>query len=250
MPSMRISVELVPRSVSALDEELQRVKTQLPYVNAINIPDIVRFSLRSWQGCAQAKALFQHTIPHLRAIDFDLSKPLAIAEFLAEAGIDEVLVISGDAPVDMGQRVYPSSSLAMIRKLKLEHPHLRVYAALDPYRQSLSQEHDYALRKLEAGADGLFTQPFFDLRLMAVYRELLAGVPVFWGVTNVMSSRSQRYWQTRNRAIFPADFAATLEWNRAFARQALAFARDHNQHIYFMPIKADTISYLQGILSP
>jgi hypothetical protein len=42
-------------------------------------------------------------------------------------------------------------------------------------------------------------------------------VPVYWGITSVTSDRSQRYWLTRNRAVFPAGFEPTLAWHRRFA---------------------------------
>jgi methylenetetrahydrofolate reductase (NADPH) len=65
----------------------------------------------------------------------------------------------------------------LVRAIKAALPHVEVYAALDPYRNPLVRERDYALEKLEAGASGLFTQPFFDLRLMGVYRDLLPTRP-------------------------------------------------------------------------
>ena len=70
-----ISIELVPRSTEALKKELQLVRSHFPAVQRINIPDILRFSMRSWQGCALASQFFPKTIPHLRAIDFDPNKP-------------------------------------------------------------------------------------------------------------------------------------------------------------------------------
>jgi methylenetetrahydrofolate reductase (NADPH) len=119
---------------------------------------------------------------------------------------------------------------------------------LDPYRQSFASERDYALRKLEAGAAGLFTQPFFDLRLMAVYADLLPGVDIFWGVTTVTGARSLGYWQTRNRAVFPADFEPTLNHSRKLARGALELVRERRANLYFMPIRVGVREYLEGVL--
>lgn len=245
---MRVSVELVPRSEADLASQLDEVRCALPAVDTVNIPDVLRFPLRSWHGCAQAKATVAHAIPHLRAMDVDLARPFALADFLRRHHIREVLVVAGDAPTDMAHTVYGSSSLEVIRKLTRECPELTVYAALDPYRQSFRRERDYALQKLDAGAAGLFTQPFFDLRLMEVYAELLDGVELFWGVTSVTSERSARYWRTRNQAVFPAAFEATLAWNRQLAREALAFARARGDNIYFMPIRASVTDYLGGIV--
>lgn len=244
---MRISVELVPRSHQSLAGELAQIKAHLPSVDTINFPDVLSFPLRSWRGCAQASPQF-NAIPHLRAVDIDLAKPLPMAALLAEHGVGEVLVVGGDTAPSMSRPVYPTTSLELIKKIRLEHPKLTVYAALDPYRQSFRAERDYALRKLEAGAAGLFTQPFFDLRLLELYAELLPGVQVFWGATSVLSERAKQYWLTRNHAILPIDFTPTLAWNRHLAQTVLAFARAHGSHVYFMPIKVDVVHYLQGIV--
>jgi methylenetetrahydrofolate reductase (NADPH) len=248
---VRISVELVPRGQEALCAELERIRRNLPQVNTINVPDLLRFDLRSWQGCGFAKPFYPHVIPHIRAIDVPLDRPLAVADFLRQHTIDEVLVIAGDAPPDMSRVVYPSTSLDVLRKFKREMPDIKLYAGLDPYRQSFTRERDYALQKLDAGAAGFFTQPFFDLRLMEIYAELLAplsSASIFWGVTNVESEKSLSYWQTRNHAVFPAHFEPSLAWNRALAKAALDFARATASNIYYMPIRANVLKYLKGIL--
>jgi methylenetetrahydrofolate reductase (NADPH) len=244
---VRISIELVPRSHEALAAELARVRTYFPVVDTINLPDVSAFPLRSWEGCAAVTAPLR-AIPHLRAVDIDLTKPLPMAAAMTKHGVSEVLVVGGDTAPSMSRTLYPTTSIELIRKLRHEHPELIVYAALDPYRQSFRGERDYALRKLEAGAVGLFTQPFFDLRLLAIYAELLPDVPIFWGVTSVLGERTKQYWLTRNHAILPADFAPTLAWNRRLAANVLAFAKARGDNVYFMPIKTDLVRYLEGIL--
>ncbi|HKI57623.1 MAG TPA: methylenetetrahydrofolate reductase [Trueperaceae bacterium] len=252
---MRVSIELVPRSEAALAGQLQELAETFPFVDTVNLPDILRFPVRSWEGCAQVREVVPHAIPHLRAMDVDLDRPLRAAPWIERHGIDEVLVISGDAPSDMSHSVYGTSPVQVIRKLKRELPGVRVYAALDPYRQSLRREREYALQKLEAGADGLFTQPFFDLRLLEVVADLMGdvlseGVPVFWGFTSVVGKRSARYWETRNGAIFPPGFDASLAWSRELAREALTLARRRALDVYFMPIRIGPRAYLEGILEP
>jgi methylenetetrahydrofolate reductase (NADPH) len=184
----------------------------------------------------------------LRAIDFDLNKPFPLTETFQKDGIDSVLVIAGDQPQDMSRRVFRTSSVALIRALKTQLPELKVYAGIDPYRAGIKDELDYVKRKLDAGADGFFTQPFFDLRLMEIFYDLLVGVEIFWGISPVMSERSKDYWDNLNNAIFPPDFEPTLMWNRNFARKALAFAQRTDSSLYFMPIRINLVEYLDGIL--
>jgi len=244
-----VSIELVPRDRETLQQELQQVRDHFPDVSAINIPDLLKFSLRSWDACSMAKRLFPRAIPHLRAIDFDLSKPFPLLETFIQNDIDSVLVISGDQPLDMSRRVFRTSSIELIRAIKIQMPALKIYAGIDPYRSGIKDELDYVKRKRDAGAEGFFTQPFFDRRLMEIYHDLLSGVETFWGISPVMSVRSKDYWDNLNNAIFPPDFEPTLEWNRRFARQALDFARQTDSSLYFMPIRVDLVEYLDGILS-
>ena len=169
-------------------------------------------------------------------------------ETFEKNGIDSVLVIAGDQPQDMSRRVFRTSSIELIRAIKEQMPGLKVYAGIDPYRSGIKNELDYVKRKLNAGAEGFFTQPFFDLRLMEIYRDLLAGLDVFWGISPVMSVRSKDYWDNLNNAIFPPDFEPTMEWNRNFAKQALEFSQKTDSSLYFMPIRVDLVEYLEGIL--
>lgn len=243
----RISIELVPRDVASLEEELQLVNKNFNSVRTVNIPDLARMELRSWDACILARRWFDHAIPHIRACDIDLSQPLPMVEGLKEHGITEVLVVSGDhtpgAPPVSGPR-----AVEVIRKFKAEHPGFKVYAAIDQYRSGMRQELLYVEEKRTAGADGFFTQPFFDLRLMEIYAELFRGLEIFWGVSPVLSERSQAYWENRNNVVFPKGFSATMGWHRDFASQSLEFARKHRGHVYLMPIRADIKQYLKGIV--
>ena len=243
-----ISIELVPRSEDALRRELTEVRRHFPAVQRINIPDILRFAMRSWQGCKIAGEYLPKTIPHLRAIDFDPNATLEICDALTCREIEAVLVVTGDPPQDMGRKCYRTSCLEMIRRLKRELPQLTVYAGMDPYRSGIKEEIDYLRAKQEAGATAFFTQPFFDLRLMEIYQGLLADCTVYWGVSPVLNENSQNYWENKNNAVFPPDFRPTLEWNRDFARRALQFARDNSSNLYFMPIRTDIAAYLDDIL--
>lgn len=243
-----ISIELVPRNEASLRQELELVQAQFPHIERINIPDILRFSLRSWQGCRIAGEYFPKTIPHLRAIDFDPNRALKITEDLLRREIEAVLVVTGDLPQDMSHKCYRTSCLEMIRRLKRELPALRIFAGMDPYRYGIKEEIDYIRAKQDAGAEAFFTQPFFDLRLMEIYQGFLQNSNIYWGVSPVLNDNSQNYWENKNNAIFPPDFQPTLNWNRDFARRALEFARGNGGNLYFMPIRTDIAAYLEGIL--
>lgn len=246
---MRISLELVPRDSEGLKAELQLVKSEFPAINTINIPDLTRFELRSWEASSLSKPYYKDCIPHIRSMDFDAEEPFSLIEFLDEHQISEVLIVTGDEPKNGSKQVYPTTCIELVAKLKREHPHLKIYSAIDPYRSSIRSEYEYVQRKLDAGVDGFFTQPFFDLRLMELYSEMLACADIFWGVSPVVSETSKRYWETRNQVVFPKDFKPTLEWNIEFSKQAMAYTKATNSSIYFMPIKVDLQAYFNGIFS-
>ena len=243
----RISVELVPRD--ALREELAVLKEGGFAIDLINIPDLLRFPTRSWEGAALAQQYFPTAMPHIRAMDVDLERPLSMGEYLRQNQIKEVLIIEGDPPQDMIHTVYPTVTTDVIRKFREELPEIRVYAGIDQYRGSMQQEQYRIRRKLQAGAVGFFTQPFFDLRLLAMYADMLEGLEVYWGVSPVESERAKSYWELKNHVVFPKNFAATLAWSVEFAREVQAFAQSRGDSVYLMPIRTDLTAYLTGVFA-
>ena len=244
----RISVELVPRSEEGLREDLQITQNSVSGVEVINIPDLLRLDIRSWEGAAIAQEYFPAVIPHIRAIDVDLSQPLAMRPELRRSGITEVLVIEGDPPQDMSHKFYPTVTTDVIQKFHQEMPEVKVYAGIDQYRGSMRQEMYRIQRKLQAGAVGFFTQPFFDLRFMEMYADMLEGQNVYWGVSPVMSERSQSYWELKNNVVFPKGFEPTLDWSIDFSRKVLEFVEKRDANLYLMPIKSNLEAYLKGVL--
>ncbi|MDR3130215.1 MAG: methylenetetrahydrofolate reductase [Treponema sp.] len=252
---MRVSLEAVARSREAL-AETAAAAAKFPQISVINVADILRFPLRPWDACGilanftaagRGASPAPHLMPHIRAIDFDLSEPFPHRDLFRGAGIRHALVIAGDPPQDKTRLTYPTETEAFIRKLKTEMPELRIYAAFDPYRYNIRRELEYMRAKEEAGAEGFMSQPFFDLRLLEIYAEYLEGKEIFWGLTPVLSAASRNYWESRNRAVFPKAFRPTMEWNAEFGRRVLDFCGRNQFNLYLMPIKGDLLAYLGGL---
>ncbi len=243
-----ISVELVPRSVAGLLDDLQVVKS-FPQVSAINIPDLLSCPLHSWDAAKIAKECFPRAIAHVRAIDINPHERSIFVDRIKATGISEILVVHGDIPQQFNHPIYSTTTLQAIEWCRELFPReVRVYAAIDPYRHGLRKELDYAKEKIMAGADGFFTQPFFDLRFLEIVAEQLHSHQVFWGVTPVVVIKAQGYWENKNNVVFPKTFSPTLEWNRRFAQEVLHFLTRFPQHdVYLMPIKVDVRTYLEGI---
>jgi len=243
-----ISIELVPRSRESVQRDLEVIRGELSAIRMVNIPDLLRFDLRSWDACAISIDGLDRALPHIRAMDHAPENADRLAARLRSLGLREALVVQGDPPQDLARVVHSTTTIDLLRALKRADPALRLYAAFDPYRRGIRSEIDAAQEKIEAGASGLFTQPFFDLRFMEICADVLSGVEVFWGVSPVMTTASRRYWEVKNRAFFPSEFEATLEWNRNFGARCLTWAEVNDTNLYFMPIRVGLSEYLSGLV--
>ncbi|TGL37575.1 methylenetetrahydrofolate reductase [Leptospira perdikensis] len=243
----KILLELVPRDLETILNEANYVKDNCSQISGINIPDLLRFETRSWNAAAKVKSIFPNVIPHIRAIDFDIDNCDQIIQSLSENQISSVVVIKGDPPTDMSKKVYPTTSIKMIKKLKKEISSLKVYAAVDQYRVGIKDEFDYIEMKKDAGADGFLTQPFFDLRLIDIFSEKLKGMDVYIGISPVITDKSQSYWESRNRAYFPKDFKPTMDWNIGYAKKVIQYCSQNELNLYLMPIRINLEGYLKDL---
>jgi methylenetetrahydrofolate reductase (NADPH) len=244
----RISLELVPRSVESFAEELKTVTERFPCVDTLNIPDILKFDVRIPEACEVAVSYFSRIIPHIRAVSVNKEKPFQRKEFLEKKKISEVLVILGDNPEIVSKSESPCTSVELIRKIKKEAPGITVYAGIDQWRSSFEEEMAYVEEKRKAGADGFFTQPFFDFESLEKWAGELEDTHVFFGLAPVIRESSKHYWETKNNVRFPEDFECTMEWNYRFAKEVLKRADADKTHVYLCPITVDFIEYLKGIV--
>ena len=235
------AVELIPRDAQTLLRDARDVSQMFPDARIINIPDLLRFPLRSWEAARLLRPIFRHVIPHVRAIDIGPDMPLPGAD---DPDLREVLVVRGDPPTDLRHRTYPNTSESVIARYRREAPHLRVYAAFDPYRRAPYEEMQAVARKKEAGAVGFFTQPVFDMRMLDLCMNWLQGEDVFWGISPVIGPKSRSYWETTNHILFPHDFEPTLEANIAFARQMMDVVARAGGNTYIMPLRINLERYL------
>ena len=81
----RISVEILPKSEESLRRDVEVLK-KYPRVDCVNIPDILRHEIRPWQAAALTQPELP-TIPHVRAMDIDLAKPLPMIDDFRKSGV-------------------------------------------------------------------------------------------------------------------------------------------------------------------
>lgn len=244
-----ISLELVPRYENDCLQEGLQAFAEFEQINAINIPDVLRVPIRSWEMVSSFLSKQVNGIPHLRSIDRTAEDTVRILAPLVAEGMSKVLIVSGDIPADPQFVSSEQTPLDYVGPIKKAFPDLKVYAALDPYRSSISAEVSYCLQKIEAGFDGFFTQPFFETELLSIYLNRLQGTEVFAGISPVTSQRSIGYWEKVNKVSFPKGFQTNLQYQAELGRDLLKVSESYNQHSYLMPITLSAVEYLRAVFN-
>lgn len=233
---MKFSFEIVPRTEQAFDEQYQFVSTLGESISMINVPDIQRFNIRSWETGKKIDRNKHKFIPHFRANDFSL-KSGEIFKIIEENELDQVLLVSGDPPEGINKKIYNTSVIDLIHLVKQKYPDMVIHAGFDPHRNGLQEECNYVQRKIDAGASSFFSQPFYDIRLIEIYAEHMQGIETFIGLSPITTLASMNYWEVKNKVKFPAAFTTEYDWNIDFANKVIAMAKETGFNIYFMPIR-------------
>ena len=244
---MRLSLEIVPHSYEKIIDELELVTTKYNYFDTINIPDIKRLKT----NCLEIVNIIKNSkknlsiIPHIVAGNYQYDKVQELINNIIQLELTEILIVQGD---HTEKNSFDTISLAQLLSEKL--PQLNLYAAIDPYRQNIEQEIDYAKKKKAVGIKGFFTQPFFDLSLFQKYFSQLENENVFWGISPVITQNSYNYWVQRNKAIFSKNFEPSLDWNAQFYHKVKKnLEKTTSHHLYLMPIKINISNYLNHIFN-
>ncbi|MEK9656928.1 MAG: methylenetetrahydrofolate reductase [bacterium] len=238
-------LELVPRDLDDL-LILSKLAVDQYSFEGINIPDVQRLSIRSHEAAAYLLKHNLDAIPHLRCVSASIDTLLDIVSSLVDLGLSKVLVVNGDIPQVLEQ-TFDNTSLFVIEAIKEKFSDIVVYAALDPYRQNFKRELLYCEQKINAGADGFFSQPFFDSHLAAIYLDQFRDASFFIGSSPVLTDKSYQYWRNRNHVFFPSDFELTLDFNIKLAKDLISLVDSFKQHIYLMPILMDPLSYMKAL---
>lgn len=243
---MKISFEVVPRDQEATAKQMSFIEQSLPFVNTVNVPDLLRLPIRSWEGTDFVNRQQYDFIPHVRSIDFD-RKDGRLQKLIEQRELDKILLVTGDPPPDRTHQVYDTDVVDLVADIRRDFPEIEIYCGFDPFRSSVKQERDYINRKFDAGCDYILSQPFFDSRMVEVYSDFLPADKVFWGISPVVSEKSRAYWEKVNNVVFPKSFAPTYEWNVDFAKNVLEHCFNTGANVYFMPIRINLEKYFLPI---
>ena len=241
---MKFSFEIVPRNHQAFDEQYAFASSLGESISMINVPDIQRFDIRSWDVGKKIDKNKHQFIPHFRAIDFSLESG-DVFQIIEENELNHVLLVSGDPPEGIKREYHNTNVIDLIKVVKNRFPQITIHAGFDSHRNGIQDEYLYMQRKIDAGASSFFSQPFYDLRMVEIYAEHMQeqAVEVFIGLSPITTSSSMNYWELKNKVKFPATFKAEYDWNIDFSNKVIAMAKDLDFNIYFMPIKINLQNY-------
>jgi methylenetetrahydrofolate reductase (NADPH) len=236
-----LSMELVPRTLESLVQEASAC-WNVREIQRINVPDIRRLDVRSHEAASALLDAGLNPVPHFRTRDRDLKSLIEIVGPLIDRGLEEILVVSGDpTPGQIDSEVTP---IQAIQELRQVFPGLGIYAGLDPYRQAPFAEIDYAKRKLDAGALGLFSQPFFEVEYLQFWQKFFGQGQLWAGISPVQSQKTKEYWEKVNHVPFAKEPDTTPEGLAINALELLECAYEAGQHAYLMPIRMSAPEYL------
>lgn len=163
------------------------------------------------------------TMAHLTCVNHSEPEVAAVAGAHWEAGLRNIMALRGDVP----KGLQPSEAFReglrygadLVRLLKRDYPGICLgvggYPERHPEAPSLAADIEALKRKVDAGADFITTQLFFDngsyYHFVDRCRKAGIPVPILPGIMPVQSLRQIRRFTELCGATLPASLVATLE---------------------------------------
>lgn len=164
-------------------------------------------------------------VAHLTCVGHTKDEIGEILQKYKDSGVENILALRGDPPQDEDVPVIPKGGCEyaadLVSFIKKNFPHMGVGVAgfVEGHPESINRlkEIDYLKQKVDAGADYIVTQLFFDNRDFYDYCERcqLAGinVPIIAGIMPITSYKNlHRMADLASRARFPAPLLRSLGW--------------------------------------
>lgn len=165
-------------------------------------------------------------VAHLTCVGSSRDEIKQILEKYHAAGVENILALRGDAPKDMSEdEAVPDDGFPhaadLVKFIKNNFPEMGVgvagFCEGHPGTQNRLQEIDYLKAKVDAGADYIVTQLFFDNRDFYDFKERceLAGidVPIIAGIMSITSRKNlNRMAELAAGARFPAPLLRSINW--------------------------------------
>ncbi len=179
---------------------------------------------RTAQVSRLLKSEFGFTVmPHLTCVGHSRTDLTALADQIYDGGFRNIMTLRGDPPKGATEFTVAPDGLRyaseLVALLKARHPDFCLgvggYPEKHPEAISLEADLDHLKRKVDAGADFITTQLFFD---NAIYHRFVdkcraAGitVPIVPGLMPVLSVKQIQRITTLSGSVLPAALARRLE---------------------------------------
>jgi len=220
-----ITAELFPPKGTDISGVLERAEIIAPFVDAVNITDNQRASMRVGSLAMCAKLLQKGIEPVLQIACRDKNKIALQSELLSASvlGIDNILIISGDHP-NAGdcKDAKPVYDLDPVRLLKAARgleagadlsgkplkgsPKFCLGAVVNPQANPDGLQVEMFNKKVEAGAEFFQTQVIFDAGAFKKFYEKLpknGKIKVLVGVSLIHSVKFMQFLQTLPGVVIP-----------------------------------------------
>lgn len=178
---------------------------------------------RTARSAALLKKDFGFTVmPHLTCVGHSRAELNAIADRLHADGFRNIMTLRGDLPKDPGFQPAPDGlryASELVALLKARHADFCLgvagYPEKHPQATTLGADLDHLKRKVDAGADFITTQLFFDnslyYRFVEQCRERDINVPIIPGIMPVLSLKQIKRFTDMCGAHLPQKLVTRLE---------------------------------------
>jgi len=184
-------------------------------------------------------------LAHLTCVGTNKEKAAEVLRRMEDAGVENILALRGDLPEELGKSAlndFPHAS--DLTRFIRENSDLCVggacYPEGHPESENLAQDIEGLKNKVDAGAEFLTTQMFFDndelFHFLYLLREAEITVPVLPGIMPITSAKQIRRAKELSGAYLPKRFLTLLDrfgGNPPAMRQAgIAYATEQIIDLY------------------
>ena len=161
-------------------------------------------------------------VAHITCVGMNRSEVKSLLELLEFHGITNVLALRGDPPQGQTEFVKPDDGFAYASELVSfirDNSNMGILVAGYPegHKDNPDKEDDFKhlLEKINAGANGIITQLFFDNRYLLDFSNRLKGagvdIPVIAGIFPISNGKQIQRITELSGATIPDDLLAAIE---------------------------------------
>ena len=243
-PRLRVSFEFFPPKTEEMEQTLWRSMERLAPLRPsfVSVTYGAGGSTRERTHATVKRILGETPLrpaAHLTCVGATTAEIDAVVDRYVAIGVRHIVALRGDPAGGIGTPYEPTPggyghAADLVAGIKRRHPALEVsvsgYVERHPESRDWATELDNVKRKVDAGADRIITQFFFDNDMFDAYRERLAlariEVPVVPGIVPVINFTQTAKFAAKAGASVPGWLAQRFEGleNDAATRQLVAAA--------------------------